>query len=361
VSPYHPNRAKISAPKSDYPSASIVIVNYNGYQWLRLFLPFLIRTDYPKFEIIVVDNGSTDQSLEYLRTNWQQYVRVIKLKENLGFAEGCNIGITEANGDIIALLNNDIEVETNWLMAATQTLLSDQRAGAVQSKMMQYEDRKKIDCAGLSVDSFGLSIQIGHDETDDGQYDNLSEIWGCCGGAMIAWKHILIEAGLFDPVFFMYYEDVDLCWRIKLSGHMIRLAPSSVVYHRTSSTSKTIPSSCLAFHITKNYIISWLKNYSLRSLILKCPINFLIIVGGLLFEIAHGRFVFFKARLKSAIWVLRNFSYILNERHRVQHLIRKKEVSDNMLFIQDKKRVSSNLFYLVKMQSQKARREKEIF
>jgi GT2 family glycosyltransferase len=252
-------------------------------------------------------------------------------------------------------LNNDIEVDGNWLKAAIETLLADKQIGAVQSKMMRYDDRKKIDCAGLSVDRFGLCVQIGFGEEDHGQYDNLPEIWGSCGGAMIAWKDVLIKAGLFDRSFFIYYEDVDLCWRIKLSGYKILLSASSLVYHVGSATTQTIPSAFAIFHGTKNYISSWLKNYGLGTLILKFPINISIVIGGLLFEIVYGRFDLFNARFKSTIWVICNLDYILRERYKVQHLIRKKSITDDILFVEDKKRRSSNLSYIVKSQSQKAK------
>src|SRR5215213_1411108 len=282
------DQAKIGVPKVSFPRASIVILNYNGYKWLKLYIPSWIKTNYSEFEIIIVDNGSTDQSIEYLRNNWQHCIKIIELRENLGFAEGCNIGIREAKGDIIALLNNDMEVDKDWLRAAVEALLSDERVGAVQSKIMQYDNKEKIYCAGLSIDKFGLIVPIGLGEIDYGQYGYLSEIWGSCGGAMIGWKHILMKAGLFDPSYFIYYEDVDLSWRIKLSGYNILLASSSLVYHVGAATSKSLPSQFVTFHSKKNLIISLLKNYSLRTLILNWPILLFIVAGGLLLAIKNG-------------------------------------------------------------------------
>jgi GT2 family glycosyltransferase len=332
-----------------FPFVSIVIVNYNGYKWLKLCIPSLIKTEYSEFEIIIVDNGSTDQSVEYVKNNWQSNIKIISLIENLGFAEGCNIGIRQAKGDIIALLNNDMEVDKNWLKAAVQALLSNRTAGAVQSKIMQHDDKEKIYCAGLSVDKFGLCLSIGSGEIDQGQYDSLSEIWGSCGGAMVAWKHLLIKAGLFDPSFFLYYEDVDLSWRIKLSGYNILLAPSSLVYHVGEGTSKSLPSELITFHKTKNLIIFWLKNYSFRTLIHNWPTLLFIIAGALLLGIKNGGFGLFIARFRSIIWVFRNLDHILEERYRVQRTIRKKGVTDDSILTPDKnKRKSSHLISFVK-------------
>lgn len=333
-----------------FPFASIVIVNYNGHKWLKLCIPSLIKTEYSEFEIIIVDNGSTDESIEYLKNSWESYIKIVQLRENSGFAEGCNIGIRQAKGDIIALINNDMEVDKDWLKAAVQALLSNRTVAAVQPKIMQHEDKEKIYCAGLSVDKFGLCLSIGSGETDHGQYDYLSEIWGSCGGAMVAWKHLLIKAGLFDPSFFIYYEDVDLSWRIKLSGYNILLVPSSLVYHVGAGTSKSLSSQFVTFHKTKNLIILWLKNYSLRTLIHNWPTLLFIIAGALLLGIKNGGFSLFIARFRSIIWVFRNLDHILKERHRVQQRIRKKEVSDDsILSSPDKnKRKSSHLISFVK-------------
>jgi GT2 family glycosyltransferase len=334
----------------NFPKVSIVIVNYNGYYWLRLVLPSIMKTNYPDFEIILVDNGSTDQSIEYLRNYWHHLIRIIELKDNLGFAEGSNVGIREANGEIIAFLNNDIEVDNDWLKAAVKKLNSDKRAGAVQSKIMKYSRRTKIYCVGVSVDKFGIHAAIGSDEIDSGQYDELSEIGGCCGGAMIVWKYVLIKTGFFDNNFFIYYEDLDLSWRIKLAGYKILPAQSSVVYHVGSATSKTIPSAFVTFHITKNHVSSWLKNSRLITIILYWPVLLLFFAGLSFFDLIYGHYDHVAAHLKGIIWVLLHINYILKERHKVQHIIRKSEVNpDNILFIENKdSRNSSNLLLIVK-------------
>jgi GT2 family glycosyltransferase len=327
------------------PIVSIVIVNYNGYEWLKLCLPSLINTNYPAYEIILVDNGSVDQSINYVKNNWQNSVNLIQLSSNFGFAEGCNIGVRQANGDVIAFLNNDMEVDSNWLRAAVESLLSDKRVAVVQPKIMQFNSREKIDCAGLSVDRFGLCVQIGHGEVDNGQYNQLTEIWSS-GGAMVLWKEILMKVGLFDDTFFMYYEDVDLCWRIKLAGFRILLAPSSMVYHAGSATANTIPSEFIVFHSMKNHISSWLKNFSLATLILNFPVSMFVIVASLLLEIKNRHFSLFVARIKSIIWVVRNIGRIRKERHKVQHSIRKKGLTDSdIFFVGNNMRRTSNLVY----------------
>jgi GT2 family glycosyltransferase len=316
------------------PRVSIVTVNYNGHQWLRLFLPSISMTKYPDYEIIIVDNGSTDQSISYIEDHWKNSVRLIKLKRNFGFAEACNMGVREANGQIIVFLNNDVEVDQYWLKYGVEKLLSNTRAGAVQSKMMQHNRRNMIDCIGLSVDRFGIHLAIGHDELDLGQYDEMYEIGGCCGGAMIVWRTVLAEAGFFDNKFFLYYEDADLSWRIKLAGYKILPAQSSVVYHFGSATSKTVPSAFTTFHLTKNYFAFWLKNSSLATLIMYWPIPGLVITGASFFDLLHGRFGLVIAHLKAVIWVALHIDYILKERYKIQHTIKKPNVNpEGLLFV----------------------------
>ena len=117
-----------------------------------------------------------------------------------------------------------------WPAAITK-LISDNAIAAIQCKIMRYDERDKIDCIGLSVDRYNIFRNIGFAEIDKGQYDNLEEIGACTGGAMIIWKPIFDEIGHFDDLYFMYFEDIDLSWRLKLRGYKICPAISSVVYH----------------------------------------------------------------------------------------------------------------------------------
>jgi GT2 family glycosyltransferase len=342
------NDKQLFAKKSS-PLVSIILVNYNGLKWFQLCLHSLLDTDYPEFEILVIDNASTDGSVDYLKRNYSDRIKLIKLNENLGFCEGCNIGFRESRGDIIALLNTDVQVDNKWLRSAVGKLQSRENVGSVQSKMMQYANKRVIDCAGLSVDSHGLVAKIGEGEIDHGQYDGLPEIWASSGGAMIIWRHILAKVGLFDPTYFLYYDDIDLAWRIRLLGYKNLLDPSSIVYHMGSATTRTFPSSFIIFHSTKNNISSWLKNYSVGSLIAKMPMLSALVIGSLILELLHRRFGHFKARVKSIIWVLRSINYILNERHKVQHLIRR--VSDSMVFTNEGYNSLSNVRHVRKLNS----------
>ncbi|MGH9983950.1 MAG: glycosyltransferase family 2 protein [Nitrososphaeraceae archaeon] len=328
------------------PPVSIIIVNYNGYKWLKLFIQHLLRTNYPNFEIIVVDNASSDQSVQFLRNEFRQ-IRIIELTENKGFAEGTNIGAKKATGKILAFLNNDIEVSNNWLFKAVTKLLSCDDAGAVQCKMMQYNDRNRIEAIGILVDRFAILRNIGYDEYDTGQYDNVSEIGAASGGAMILWKHIFCEVGQFDPLYFMYYEDIDLSWRIRLAGYRILPCVSSLVYHIGSGTSKRSSQSFITFHWTKNYLSCWLKNSSLKAIFLHWPVIVFYILGQSLFAAINGQPRVALSHFRATSWSFRHLRYIVRERKKVRSFKRKQGAVDNILFITGIVKDSSNLSYMM--------------
>jgi GT2 family glycosyltransferase len=313
------------------PRVSVIIVNYNGYCWLKLFVDSLINTVYPDFEIIIVDNASTDQSVQYLKEK-SGNIKVVELTENRGFAAGANRGAKEATGKIFAFVNNDMEVRPDWLINAVNELLSDETAAAVQCKILTYSNRQKIDSIGLSVDRFNIAFMIGRHEIDRGQYDSLKEIGACSGGAMVIWKHIFDEVGSFDPEYFMYYEDVDLSWRIRLKGLRIFPAQSSVVYHVGSATSKISNKSLtpfFAFHTTKNYIYCWLKNSSAKVIFIYGPVVISLTLAKISFELLSGRASVALAQTRGIFWNIVHLRLIARERIKVRKL--RKIDSENIL------------------------------
>jgi GT2 family glycosyltransferase len=328
------------------PLVSIIVVNYNGYKWLKLFLPFLIRTDYPNFEIIVVDNASRDQSVLFLKEEYKQ-IKLIELTENTGFAEGTNAGARNARGKILAFLNNDIEVTNNWLFEAVKKLLSCSSTGAIQCKMMQYTNRNRIEAIGLLVDRYGIIRNIGYDEDDSGQYDNVREISAASGGAMVLWKHIFCEVGQFDPVYFMYYEDIDLSWRIRLAGYRILPCVSSLVYHIGSGTSKKSTKSFITFHWTKNHLSCWLKNSSRRAIALHWPVIAFCILGESMFAILSRQPQVAYSHFKAIYWALRHLRYIAKERKKVQAFQKRYTAFEDVMYINGIVKDTSNLSYLM--------------
>lgn len=227
---------------SEQPLASVVIPNWNGASYLPTCLDALRRQTYYPFETIVVDNASTDDSRALLRRAYAE-VRVVALARNHGFAGGVNAGIRAARGEIIALLNNDTEVDPHWLAALVRALMAHPEAGAAASKMLLFDRRHVLHSAGDMYRIDGLPSNRGVWEKDSGQFDREEYVFGGCGGAVAYRRHMLDQVGLFDESLYLSCEDVDLAWRAQLAGWPCLYVPTAVVYHHLSATGGGVTSS----------------------------------------------------------------------------------------------------------------------
>jgi len=218
---------------------SIIIVNWNGKKYLSDCLTSVLNQTYPNYEIILVDNGSNDGSIEFVREKYPE-VKITKLDKNYGFAKGNNIGMKEALKDkdvkYIALLNNDTKVDKNWLSELVKVVASDEKIGICTSKILRM-DKLTIDSTG-HVLRLGMLADRGRNKIDRGQYDDKLDIFGACAAACLYKREMLEEIGLFDESFFAYYEDAELSWRAYKNGWKARYVPTSVVYHKGGGTSK---------------------------------------------------------------------------------------------------------------------------
>jgi GT2 family glycosyltransferase len=343
------NQTKEKPPhvNSQPPFVSVIIVNYEGLKWLKLFMSQLIQTSYPRFEVIVVDNGSRDGSVEYLQGKFKQ-VKIIKLSENKGYASGTNVGVKEAKGDVLAFLNNDIEVTPEWLSDAVAKLYSHDNIGAVQCKSMLHGSKDIIDSIGLSIDRCNVALIIGRNERDTGQYDHLSEIGAFSGGAMLIRKELFEKLGGFDETYFMYFEDVDLSWRLKMTDYKISPAPASIVYHVGSASSGIItktrvwdPSPFFAFEMTKNYLYCWFKNSNRKTVICYFPVVGCIVISMCILALIRRKPKIFTAHIKAVIWIMHNAKTIYKRGTEIQKL--KNGKSDDLLFIKQFSKGPTNL------------------
>lgn len=280
-------------------------------------LTSVLNTEYSNFEVIFVDNGSTDGSVEFVRRRFSGYLNnklklVINLG-NLGFAEGNNVGAKHATGGYLAFLNNDVEVEPSWLKELVAAEEADQEVAVTQSKLLMA-DRRHFDSAGDILSSNGLLYQRGRLEEDIGQYDTPEEIFSARGAAMLIRRKTFEEVKGFDTKFFIIYEDVDLSWRIRLRGYKIVFIPTSVVYHMGSATSsrKTLRN-FLTFHRQKNRLILVLKNYESKNMIRFLIRNLVLLSSGwLIYRDPMPRF-------KALMWTISNFKLIWKDRLKVQY------------------------------------------
>lgn len=223
-----------------HPGVSIIIVNWNGKDYLDDCLFSVFKQTYPKYNVILVDNGSTDGSVEFAKGKYP-YVNIIELDKNYGFAKANNIGTEEALKDenvrYIALLNNDTKVDRNWLSELVKVAESDKSVGICASKILIMDNPSIIDSTGYTF-SFGRVVDRGHGEKDEGQYDSKLDVVGACGASVLYKREMLAETGLFDEDFFAYYEDAELSWRAYRNGWKARYVPTSIVYHKGGGTSK---------------------------------------------------------------------------------------------------------------------------
>jgi GT2 family glycosyltransferase len=218
----------------------IIIPTYNGYRHLDHCLTALQAQSYEDVRILVVDDASTDDTPERLRRDWPQ-VDLLVLPRNSGLVTAVNAGLALSDAEYVALLNNDTEPEPGWLAALVDALERHPNAAAVASKLLLFDQRDTFHAAGDMYARSGRPGNRGVWHRDVGQYDCEEEVFGACAGAALYRRSALddvarIDGAILDPGFFMYCEDVDLSWRLRLRGYSIIYAPAAVVYHHLSAT-----------------------------------------------------------------------------------------------------------------------------
>lgn len=242
---------------SESPLVSVVIPNWNGAVFLPTCLNALRAQTYPNVEIIVVDNASTDKSHALLSEHYPD-VCLIALSENRGFTGACNAGMTAANGEYVALLNNDTEVDPGWIAAIVAAFERHPEAGIVASKMLLFDERDRFHTAGDLYRINGRLANRGVWEKDTGQYDQEEYVFSACGGSSAYRRDMLAVTGLFDDDFFFSCEDMDLAWRAQLSGYRCIYTPDAVVYHHLAATGGGTTAS---FYDGRNTIWILVKDY----------------------------------------------------------------------------------------------------
>ncbi len=222
-----------------HPQTAVIILNWNGAELLRRYLPSVIaNTPEDLADVIVADNGSSDNSLQILAEEFPS-VKVIRFRENLGFAEGYNRAIALCAGyGLTVLLNSDVETPEGWLQPIVNAMDADPALGACQPKILSYNERRKFEYAGASggfIDRNGFPYCRGRlfatVEEDCGQYDDPIPVFWATGAALAVRTGLYLETGGLDKDFFAHMEEIDLCWRIHLAGYTIAVIPQSRVYH----------------------------------------------------------------------------------------------------------------------------------
>ena len=221
---------------------SVVILNWNGRKHLERFLPSVVQHTSGEAEVVVADNGSTDDSLQWLHDNYPQ-VRTIVLDQNYGFAGGYNRSLQQVDSDYVLLLNSDVEVTSGWWQPLVELLDNEKDVAAVAPKLRSVDNPDMFEYAGASggfIDYLGYPFCRGRIlsaiERDEGQYDERRDIFWASGAALCCRREVYVELGGLDEDFFAHMEEIDLQWRMQLAGWRIMVEPRSVVYHLGGGT-----------------------------------------------------------------------------------------------------------------------------
>ncbi|MCG2686463.1 glycosyltransferase family 2 protein [Candidatus Parcubacteria bacterium] len=305
-----------------HPFVSVIIVNYNAKNYLRSCLEAVVQNTYPNYEVLVVDNGSTDGSNVMVAHQFGDRVQLLPLAKNFGPAYARNRGVEQAQGKYLAFLDNDTIPDKNWLGAAVGEMEKDISIGAVQCKLLLASDRKKFDYAGDYLSQYGFLVQrVEASVVDHGQFDQKDEILSAKSAAMLIRKDVFEEVGGFDEDYFIYLEETDLGWRTWLAGYRIIFVPDSVVYHEFGTTSLLEPklqSFNAKFHGTKNYITTLIKNFGWFNTLKIVPVHTIIWLGLGGYLISKGSFREGFYVWRGVLWCGFHLPRILEKRRRIQ-------------------------------------------
>ncbi|MCV2395825.1 glycosyltransferase, partial [Actinotalea sp. M2MS4P-6] len=250
---------------------SVVLVNYKGAPDTITCLQSFADLDWPaeRLELIVVDNDSGDGSAEAIRAAVPD-ATVIESGGNLGFAGGCNTGVAHASGEYVAFLNNDARADAGWIRAAVDVLEAEPDVASVASKVLDW-DGKLVDYVDGSLTWFGMGYKREVEKPDTGQWDSPKDVLFGTGAAMFVRTAVYREVGGFDERFFMFYEDVDLGWRLNLLGYRVRYVPGSLAFHKHHGTMNKFGSYRESYLLERNALLSMVKNYDDESLARTLP------------------------------------------------------------------------------------------
>ena len=308
-----------------FPKVSVIIVNYNGKELLQKCLESLFKIDYNNFEVILVDNNSTDGSMEFVIKNHPNVI-VVKLDSNKGFAEPNNVAAKISKGKYLLFLNNDTVVTPNFISEMVKVMETDKKIAICQSLLLKPDG--SVDSSGDFIDHLGV---VYNSKT---KIDEIREVSSARGASMLVRSDIFEKLDGFDQKFFVTFEDVDLCWRSWILGYRVLIIPTSIVYHEGGITIKKIKSE-IAFHGFKNQLAMKITNFepilAMRNMILffgiygirelKIWLDYTISGSTKLSSTEYEDNIAskpsFKVITKSIFWILSNYGYLLKKQRTI--------------------------------------------
>jgi GT2 family glycosyltransferase len=323
-----PTQEKI--PAHEWPQVSILIVNYNGAEVLRDCLTSLRQVTYPRFEVVVVENGSNDDSGEVLRQH--PSVRVLQSDHNRGFAGGNNFGLPACNGEFVLLLNSDTIVTPDFLQPLVEYLHQHSKVGIVQGKMILSLRGGALDACGHFLTRFGFLYHFGYYKQDVEKYDHSYPVFSAKGACLLFRRELVASVGgyLFNEDFFCYYEETDFCHRAWLTGHEVHFVHTSTIQHLQGATSeRTQTSGFVLRQFLANQTFGLLANLSAGSRWRIMPLYFLIFLTSMISAALTGRGTVFVAHWHALSSNWRRLGKIRAQRELIRRI---RKISDRELF-----------------------------
>lgn len=316
---------------------SVIVVNHNGRGYLRRCLLSVLANDFKDYEIIVVDNGSSDGSISLIKDKLGAKFHnlfVLELKQNYGPAFARNEGAEIAKGEYLAFLDNDTQVKKDWITEAIKLFQRDQKIGCIQCKLLLLAEKNKYDYAGEYLNQYGFLVQRAqYKETDNGQFDQEEEILAAKSAGMFIRKDIFNIIGGFDKDYFIYMEETDLGWRSWLAGYKTVFCPRSIVYHEFGTSIKILSKEKsnfnIRFHGTKNYIMTLIKNLGNKQLALILPKHITVWFCFAFFLVIRGNFRSAFNILRGIGWNIIKLPKTLSKRKSIQST---RVISDKQFF-----------------------------
>ena len=304
---------------------SIIIPHWNGIDILSECIDSLNNTEYSNFEIIVVDNYSSDESVKWLKANHPK-IKIIENDKNYGYAGGCNRGINNSKGDYIVFLNNDTIHKKDWLSNLVTFMNKRPDCAAVQPKILNYYERDKFDYAGgagghmdILCYPFARGRLFLEQEIDNNQYDDDAPCFWASGTAIMVRKEFFLEVEKFDENFFAHMEEIDLCWRLQLKGHNIYVNPKSVIYHKNAvSLPMTSIKKFMLNH--RNSLMMLLSNYKVLTTLYLFPIRYMLELVAILYALTKLDFRHMFGVIQAHLWILFHIHIIFYKRIKINRL-----------------------------------------
>lgn len=310
----------MSAPGAGQPLVTAAVANYNGRDLLEVLLASLAAQTYANIEVVIVDDASSDDSCAYLAERWPA-VSVLALPQKVDVTAALNRCALAGRGELVLMLNNDIELDPDCVRELVDALQADPRAAVATAKLRDYTRRELLDGTGDACSWAGFAYRRGQGEVDRGQYDERLDVFGACAAAALYRRVAFERVGLFDERFEVLCEDFDWAFRARLAGYVCRYAPNAIAYHIGSASLGPRLSEYTLYHNWRNQIWTVAKNYPSWALLRHAPD---LILGQLAMLLVAIRRRCLRTWLRAWAGALKGLPAILRTRHAVQ----RRRVSD---------------------------------